>query len=218
MVKICEAYFLRWTTLVKSLTLRILHKYIMYILAFITRRCKVTCQVFSDIGLAERLYIQIETSNRSWGELENCSSATNILINLARFPGLQAVWYPNHLDKIVTVMSHCCDKDMRLFPNLCTLLWLLANDDHYKQLLLDIPNVKWRFSKIGEMVARKQRMVGRATTTGVGIAMSNKFFCKYKQLPMPMVKPDWGFDYPNRPRVFENSVHAFTCLMNILNL
>ena len=108
-------------------------------------------------------------------------------------------------------MGHWCDKETPLFPNLCTLVWLIAGKDEYKNVLKTLPKINERLLKIKQMCERKQRMVSQQQ-----VMLSSSIFLSFKNVPLPSRVPDWGIEYTDRPRTFKNSLHGLQCLLNIL--
>lgn len=162
--------------------------------------------------LSEQLYLTISSTNRSPAEIQACTAATSILINFCKYPPARpSAWCPQYMDTIVTVMSHCCDKEEKLFPYLCTLLWLLAHNKEYKEVILAIPKCSQKLMKIKSLCLRKHKMVSLQQHK------TASYFSSYINLPEPSLSPDWGLDYLDRPRTFSNSVHGFNCVLKILD-
>lgn len=163
--------------------------------------------------LSEEVYNIICGTGRSVPETTACSISTSILINFCKYPPTtEKCWYPQYIDLLLTVMQNCCDKESPLFCNLCTLLWLFAHRNSFKNCILKITNVNVRLDKIQKQVIRKQNMVARSRTKGL------TFFASYKKLPLPSLKPDWGLDFKDSPRTFTNAVHACDCLLRVLSI
>lgn len=183
----------------------------LFLLEFITRRCKTTCQKLCDV-ISEELYITICGAGRSVSEMDVCTKATSILINFCKYSlTTEKCWHSQYMDNIITVMQNCCDKEYALFCYLCTLLWLFAHKQQYKQYILQLPNVAIRLDKIQKLVNRRQNMASKMAKRG-----GMTFFGNYKNLPKPSLKPDWGLDLPQSPRTFTNAMHAFNCFLEIL--
>ncbi|KAK9879773.1 hypothetical protein WA026_006838 [Henosepilachna vigintioctopunctata] len=178
---------------------------------YVTRRSQVICRNVGPI-LPEQLYLLIKSVARSLPEIQINVLSTYILINLCKYPPTTALtWFPEHLDSMLNIMIHWCDKEEMVFPSLCTLFWLFAHNREYKQVILELPYLHQKLIKINGLVVRKQKMVIRSVTK-----LSNSKFHSTKYVKLPGLKPDWGFDYPDRPRTFINSVHAIQCLQEIL--
>lgn len=120
-------------------------------------------------------------------------------------------WIPKFLDNMLKVMTIYCDKDNKIFPSLCTLFWLFSNNNEYKKTILELPNAIQRIEKIQSLVLRKLKMVMNSECKA-----ANSMYVSKNPLYLPGLKPDWGFDYPTRPRIFMNSVQAIECLIEIL--
>ncbi|KAL3281232.1 hypothetical protein HHI36_004446 [Cryptolaemus montrouzieri] len=179
---------------------------------YITRRSQIVCRSLGPI-LPEQLYLLIKSVARSLPEIEICVLSTYTLINLCKYPPTSAMtWFPEHLDSMVRIMLHWCDKEEMAFPGLCTLFWLFAHNAEYKKVILDLPNLVSQIEKIKTLILRKQKMVMRSANK----LITSKFYPK-RNLPLPGLRPDWGFDYTKRPRTFTNSVHAIESLIAILN-
>lgn len=155
----------------------------------------------------------IKTTNRSLPEMTACIFSVKILINICKHnPTRPYSFFPEYIDNIVTVMMHWCDKEAQLFPSMCTLLWLFAHTPEWRDFIRRLPNIEQRFHKIQSQVLRKKGMVRKAGVKGYSV------FAPYKNLPLPLLVPDWGLTYKHKPYVFVNSIHAFSSLLCILNL
>lgn len=185
----------------------------VFFLEFITRRCKDTCLQMSET-LSEHMYMMISAAGRSLPEMNVCIHATSTLINFCKYkPAISNCWLPEYLDNIFTLMINWCDKEGLLFPYLCTLIWLFAHVEEYKATIVAIPNLKQKMDRIKSLTMRKCKMVSRTNKL-----LGNSVFMLCSNLRLPSTKPDWGMDYPERPRTFSYSVHAFNSLSEILNI
>lgn len=181
-------------------------------LEFVIRRSPKTCLELSQL-LSEQMYVLITSSTRSVPELIVCTEATSILINFVKYEkSAPYAWQPEHLDKILNVMRGSCDKDERLFPYLCTLIWLFAQDDEKRSCILELNNVEKRMHKIKELCLRKEKMLRKCTVK------KQSFFSPCTKVLLPSLKPDWGLDYLDSPRTFVNSVHAVNALFDVLKI
>ncbi|XP_044752707.1 protein abnormal spindle [Coccinella septempunctata] len=178
---------------------------------YVTRRSPEICIKMGPL-LPEQLYLLIKSVARSLPDIQICEISAYILINLCKYEQTTSMtWYPEYLDSMLKIMTHWCDKENMAFPSLCTLFWLFAHNKEYKKTILELPNIDQRIEKIHTLVLRKQKMVLKSESRMV----ISRFVSK-KPLYLPGLKPDWGFDYPTRPRVFLNSVQAIECLIKIL--
>ncbi|XP_025832422.1 abnormal spindle-like microcephaly-associated protein homolog isoform X2 [Agrilus planipennis] len=181
-------------------------------LDFITRRCRDTCMKLSKI-LPENLFKMIISAIRSLPDMKASVLATSILINFCKYPPTkEASWVPEYIERTFQVMLHWCDKDEPLFPYLCTLIWLYAHNEDYRKYIVQIPNIVNILTKMKGLCQRKQKMWERSSLKGISL------FSVYKNLPIPLTTPDWGLDYVDHPRIFNNSVHALDCLIKQLRL
>lgn len=180
---------------------------------YVTRRSPEMCNEMGPL-ISEQLYVLIQSVGRSLPDIKMCEISTYILINICKYEQTRACsWCPEYLDSMLKIMTHWCDKDNMAFPSLCTLFWLFAHTEEYKETILKLPNAKQRIEKIHSLVLRKQKMVVKSSSK----MLDSRFVAK-KPLYLPGLKPDWGFDYPTRPRLFTNSVQAIECLKKILGL
>lgn len=171
------------------------------------RRCQVSCIHISK-SLPKFLYITLASTNRSLPEMEACTYSSLILISLYKFPPTRAsAFVPEYMEKIMSMLLHWCDKEAPAFPTMATLLWLFAHDNNYREIIEGTVQFKQKMERIKEACKRKENMVRKQSEK-----RGSLFLSYYKDLPLPYLKPDWGFDYPNRPRVFLNSLQAFDCL------
>lgn len=177
---------------------------------FITRRCRETCLSTCNF-LPQNMYVLLAATARSLPEMEICTHITRILINYCKLPETKAFSFvAKEMHVIVLLMMHWCDKEAPLFPNLCTLLWLFAHNDKWRQQILNSQNFEQQFCKIGQLCERKFKMVQKTGVKGSSV------FEPYKHLPLPSVLPDWGLDYKHKPYAFSNSMFAYNCLKKIL--
>ncbi|KAF5302457.1 hypothetical protein FQR65_LT08547 [Abscondita terminalis] len=180
-------------------------------LDFVTRRCRNSLLSMSK-ALPETLYILINSANRSPAEMVLSTVAVSILINFYKFQDTsKAAWFPSHISNLIIVMSHCCDKEDNLFPYLCTLIWLFAHNEEYKQFICSLPTHTQLFTKIKTLCLRKKNMVNLRKSSIPSLFRSTS------ESHLPLLTPDWGLDYADRPRTFTNSIHALKCVLNILN-
>ncbi|EFA02970.2 abnormal spindle-like microcephaly-associated protein homolog [Tribolium castaneum] len=181
-------------------------------LEFGTSRCKKFCRKLGEV-LARPLYETIIVTNRSPAEMEVSTLACSILINFYRFePTRSATWIPQLIEKLLSVMLHSCDKETALFPTLCTLFWMFAHNEEYKNFIVSSGNFKHKMRRICELCERKAKMNSKV------IIKFQSFFVPYKDLPLPSMTPDWGFELKHKPKTFTNSIHALQCLRNRLNV
>lgn len=186
-------------------------KFLNFFPEYVTRRSPELCIKLGAI-LPEHLYLLIKSIARSLPDVQICEISACTLINFFKYEQTKSLtWYPEYLDSMLTIMTQWCDKENIAFPSLCTLFWLFAHIDEYKNTILQLPNISQRIEKIHGLVLRKQKMVNKSQRKLV----NSKFLSK-KTLYLPCLKPDWGFDYPKRPRLFLNSVQAIECLIKIL--
>lgn len=163
--------------------------------------------------LPQQLYLLIKSTNRSPAEIEICTVATSILINFAKYyPTLSSTWIVEQIDDLFTVMNHCCDKEEKLFPYLCTLVWIFLQIKEYKSFICALPQIRHKLQKIYTLCVRKQKMVTHKNSR------KESFFVQNNNLIKPLLGPDWGIDYTDRPRTFTNSVFAIECVLCALGL
>ncbi|XP_050308739.1 abnormal spindle-like microcephaly-associated protein homolog isoform X2 [Anthonomus grandis grandis] len=178
---------------------------------FISRHSQRLCLVLSQI-LPIQLYLIIKSAARSLPEMNALNTATAILINFCKYPKTREhSWSEEHIDDLVNVMLHWCDKEAPLFSTLCTLVWLFGHEDKWKKVLISLPNIQQRFSKIRSLVNRKQSMVMKSTRIN-----HKSPFGPINGLKLPTRTANWGLDY-DRPNTFTNAVFAVTNVMKILN-
>lgn len=175
------------------------------------RHSQKICESMAKL-LPEQVYVILSVASRSLPEMKAAIASVNILITFYKYPSTTKYSFiPEHIDSLITLMLHWCDKDSMLFPVTCTLLWLFAHIPKWKRRIINIPNFDQMFEKIHSLVSRKQNMVKK---TGTKAILS--VFTPYKDLPTPSLKNDWGLNLSKSPNTFTNSLHALNMLSNIL--
>lgn len=158
--------------------------------------------------IAERFFDSIVLTNRSPPEIKVCTATVSVLINFYKFePTKQYVWLPKYLEKLLDIMLYSCDKESELFPTVCTLMWLFAQNEEYRSTIVNSCKFKEKLTQIRERVERKVKMISKMNVK------YQSFFTNPKNLPMPSILPDWGLDY--KPKIFTNSVQALKSLWAI---
>ncbi|KAF7268285.1 hypothetical protein GWI33_018555 [Rhynchophorus ferrugineus] len=180
-------------------------------LDFITRHCRDTCIRMSML-LPSQLYIILTSAARSRPEMIACNVATFILINFYKYSHTRKnSWNPEYLDPVFNVLLHWCDKEAPLFSTLCTLLWLFAHEEQWKEEIKNVPNIQHRLSKIQTLVERKESMVLKTKR----LANVASVFSYMENIKYPTLNANWGLDY-DRPNTFTNAVFACSSLIKIL--
>lgn len=177
------------------------------------RHSREICSAMAPI-LPEQLYAMICATNRSLPEMNACILSTNILITFSKHPSTKRFSFvPDHIDSLLSVMLHWCDKESKLFPSLCTLIWIHAQVKEWREVIVAVPNFNQIVTKMRTLVSRKASMVRRAGVKGTSL------FSITEGLPMPSLKPDFGLTYNKRgPNTFTNSVLAMEELCKVLKI
>lgn len=157
------------------------------------------------------MFSVLAATARSDPEIGINTAATNVLINFCKYDLTRAAcWLPSEMNKVLSLMLHFCDKEYKLFPTLCTFLWLLAHTEEYKQGIKNCEGFTLKMSKIEAQCLRKEKMAKNSTKR-------NSLFVQYKTLPLPSLTSDWGLLYTQKLYRFGNSIQAFKELKRILS-
>ncbi|XP_017772144.1 PREDICTED: protein abnormal spindle [Nicrophorus vespilloides] len=180
-------------------------------LDYITRRSQESCLQLSKEG-PENLFAMVISTARSLPDMQACQLATSILINFCKYEkSRNNCWYPQYLEEFVKVMLHWCDKEGDLFPHFCTLFWLYTHDPEWLECIKKLPNLEQSFAKMKTLSERKAKMVVKSYNS-----KQASTFSAYTKLPLPSLKPDWGYECKDKPRIFTNSLHALKSILDKL--
>lgn len=99
--------------------------------------CPTVC-VGSVIVITDQIFLIFDFSNRSEPYRQACTLGSNVLNNFIGYQGTRTkILRAMDVEKInilLKLMNAWADKDFELFPNLCTFLWILCQNEEQKQV------------------------------------------------------------------------------------
>lgn len=173
---------------------------------------KVICEEMNP-DLMYCLFQLITNTIKSYGEQSICLLAIEVVIFIARqSSSLEKIWRPQQLEIIFNVMVYYSDKDCLNFPRMCTIIWLLAHVEEYKNYITGNKTLTKQLEKMHARCLRKKKMITNMKQT----FNCHTVFDDYSNLPMPTRTSKWPYE-SQQNEMFDNSVHAMTALLNILS-